>query len=100
MTFAFFIFTQQVEEDSVTTMSEKEELLLKKKVILERVLAKLKELILINSDKDPASAGNQGLLRCLWVPSTPSMVYNAHLYKGQYPYFNKVEGHGKVYLEN
>ena len=35
----------------MTTAREREELLMKKKVILERVLAKLKELILINSDK-------------------------------------------------
>ena len=44
----------------MTTLSEKEELLMKKKVILERVLAKLKELILLNSDKDPASSKNKG----------------------------------------
>jgi len=50
----------EVEEDSVTTAREREELLMKKKVILERVLAKLKELILINSDKDPASSNNKG----------------------------------------
>ena len=37
----------------MTTAREREELLMKKKVILERVLAKLKELILINSDKGP-----------------------------------------------
>ena len=43
----------KVEEDSVTTAREREELLMKKKVILERVLAKLKELILINLDKGP-----------------------------------------------
>ena len=53
------IFTQpispfpKVEKDSVTTAREREDLLLKKKIILERVLAKLKELILINSDKGP-----------------------------------------------
>ena len=51
----------QVEADSVTTRDEREELLMKKKVILERVLAKLKELILLNSDKDPRTTGsNQG----------------------------------------
>merc|ERR1712045_853515 len=50
----------EVEEDNVTTLSEKEELLMKKKVILERVLTKLKELILLNSDKDPASSSNKG----------------------------------------
>ena len=49
-----------MEEDNVTTLSEREELLMKKKVILERVLAKLKELILLNSDKDPASSNNKG----------------------------------------
>ena len=43
-----------MEEDNVTTLSEKEELLMKKKVILERVLAKLKELILLNSDSGRA----------------------------------------------
>ena len=50
-----------MEADSVTTRDEREELLMKKKVILERVLAKLKELILLNSDKDPRTTGsNQG----------------------------------------
>ena len=44
----------------MTTLSEREELLMKKKVILERVLAKLKELILINSDKVPAAAASSG----------------------------------------
>ena len=44
----------------MTTLSEREELLMKKKVILERVLAKLKELILVNSDKVPAAAASSG----------------------------------------
>ena len=54
----------------MTTLSEREELLMKKKVILERVLAKLKELILVNSDKVPAAAassgGNKGESEAKW----------------------------------